>query len=944
MKGGHPAHQGPPLRTPVLTPAQPSLSITTPPFEEGQNPYSTFQGTRSSEAVKEESKPPVALVPIQPTMTMNSETDVFVHSVPPDAEVARWVDVDVGDECSSDSDEREVTRIERHDTEPVILSRPGEWQPIKDDDPFVITDKLRQVGTLTNVNTQIYLNLAALHIRDCLLGSHFNFLEDQVGLYRWYRSPRIHGVLSTTVWLNFALSLFHSPSPGGNSETAVLNPLLTICEIWCCSVFLTQTVVQYRFMGTEGFLKSKLCVAGAVCSALFAFDLVVMPLFWGNAPFSMSVYANDVVFIRLWLRPAFALIHSHPLRDTCWNMVKTIGLLRHVTLIICMFLVLYAIYGFMLFRNNNTYFVSVQWALYQLLIALTTANFPDVMVQSYAQPWTVTTNTEGPTLDTDNMTWVTRTTIRAIHNNSHAFDFTWLDIERRATPLFFVSFYLVGMYFLLGIAFAVVYRAYRQHLRHRVLRRYTFMEVMLDRSYDYLLLHIEEGYDDFNRRISQLDKETKEIISNPPLSPGGSSPSPSDGNTGDSGLEFAPGERVHNTPPPSGLSGASDGVRSVLRKSTGIRSASQLFTPKGRSRNNTFASGSAPALLGARRSSSKPASLPEKTEGSDFDPLRVTFSDIVEVAAVRVEASPDPTSSPRLETSGERDNLEETAAQMDIQRVESGGSDVSMTVARRMETAQTERLREEVRRFQEAATRRSMRHRGDGFWWGKGHRRRESHDTAAGGYSGVHSTSTRVSKKSGVDLYIFTLLYNELFPPPKRDPSPSPVEPGARVRLMQTVMRNKVVLPRGQYGIVEAVSPQALALGLPAATVSFNGMSHNVTESMIEVIPGGWTRDKHIRALFHALVQDGTSFIDKQQFRSLYPLLQLKVSVQHDIRSWAERNAMLWQWSAVRSTVRFGRSKALQRFVDLCIIGSVIYMTFHFQYIQSKHLLPKDDA
>lgn len=102
-----------------------------------------------------------------------------------------------------------------------------------------------------------------------------------------------------------------------------------------------------------------------------------------------------------------------------------------LTLLMC-YLVFFSIMGYYLFRSTFqgvSIMPSIKETLYQMIILLTTANFPDVMLPAYQVSWFYS--------------------------------------------LFFVSFLLFGLYFLLNLLLAKVFTNYKKTLESKADTRVT---------------------------------------------------------------------------------------------------------------------------------------------------------------------------------------------------------------------------------------------------------------------------------------------------------------------------------------------------------------------------------------------------------------------------------------------------------------------------------------
>eukprot|EP01059_Diplonema_ambulator_P030838 TRINITY_DN544_c1_g1_i1.p1 TRINITY_DN544_c1_g1~~TRINITY_DN544_c1_g1_i1.p1 ORF type:complete len:1064 (+),score=409.76 TRINITY_DN544_c1_g1_i1:55-3246(+) len=623
------------------------------------------------------------------------------------------------------------------------------------------------------INTRLYVQKAALYVKDCLVGYHFPFLDTKIGYYKFYRSNMVTKILSFTVIMNIALAMLQvriGTDSQENMRTNVFNPILVVTELWCVVVFTCQCFLQFSFMGYRRYFKHNLCLILFICTVLYTIDLAVVPLIYGDTPVFTTILDRDRPFLRFYIRPIFAVLHFSGLRNTVPSILKTAVALIPVVLFIFIFLCIFAIYGFMLFNKRNAYFASTPWALYQLLIALTTANFPDVMIQSYAHPYQVTSHTSGPYLNNETGRYVTTQTWEVEQNDSTSFDFSWNSISWHASPCFFVLFYLIGLYFLLSVAFAVVYNVYKEHLKKTVLYEYSFRQRMLGRAYHCLIQYIDGGYDEFNRRLTVLHHE----VHRPQHHTAVSSP-PKDTQPGK--LELA-----------------------SLQAHDELNRMDKLLDD-----------------FRARALSS------------------IQFENGVAAAPVRMGAK---------------------------------------------------------------------KHKSD---------------------------TTEVTE------YIFNLLYDELFPPTKKDKELAEEEAYIKVDSTVGLLNEACIdeygftLPQGCTGVVTRVPEEGqLLYGVMFGTVRYMAAA----EEIILVEPLG-SRERIVRVMFHAMDLNGSRTLDMKQFRALYQMLQLKVRIIKDSRRWAEKVLPEWVYHSrtFQAVIWFGASKWVDRVIDVFIIGSVVLMTIHFEYV-----------
>eukprot|EP01060_Flectonema_neradi_P032457 TRINITY_DN5164_c0_g2_i1.p1 TRINITY_DN5164_c0_g2~~TRINITY_DN5164_c0_g2_i1.p1 ORF type:complete len:1111 (+),score=156.11 TRINITY_DN5164_c0_g2_i1:39-3371(+) len=351
-----------------------------------------------------------------------------------------------------------------------------------------------------NRDRQVHIQKAGLFVKDCLLGNNFPFLDSKISIYKMYRSKSMRLLLSITVVANIALALtqVEEDSKRISKDSILVRALIMITEGWCLSVFIFQSAIQFRFMGWRGYYRNTHCVVLFTCTLIYFIDLLIIPLIFRSVPVADTVLDSSRVVLRFYVRPVYVVLHFTRLRETVPAIVRTARALIPIVLFIFNFLVIFAIYGFVMFSNRNSYFTSTMWALYQLMISLTTANFPDIMIQGYAHPYIVDKNVSGPFYNATSNQHVTQVTYSVQKNNTAPLEFTWDSLSWWATPCYFIIFHLIGIYFLLSVAFAVVYKVYKEHLQKTTFENYKYRLRMLDLAFDSLQAADQNSYKHIN--------------------------------------------------------------------------------------------------------------------------------------------------------------------------------------------------------------------------------------------------------------------------------------------------------------------------------------------------------------------------------------------------------------------------------------------------------------
>jgi hypothetical protein len=135
----------------------------------------------------------------------------------------------------------------------------------------------------------------------------------------------------------------------------------------------------------------------------------------------------------LWnpiIRPIVFVALSQSMRGALTTLLRTLPSVLDSVVLITLLLVIYSTLGMLLFRNTlegHMYFNSFSDSMVNMLILLTTANYPDVMMPAY--------------------------------NAS------------RPNVLFFISFLLVGLFFCMNLVLASVYNNYKIQMTERAIRK-----------------------------------------------------------------------------------------------------------------------------------------------------------------------------------------------------------------------------------------------------------------------------------------------------------------------------------------------------------------------------------------------------------------------------------------------------------------------------------------
>jgi Ion transport protein/EF-hand domain pair len=230
---------------------------------------------------------------------------------------------------------------------------------------------------------------------------------------RWYRRA-----IFVVVFANMLLGFFESPARGVDGDVPWLTEMI---EFACTLVYTFDMLLKFTYLSPRRFAKDRWNLVKLAAIVLLYADLMVS--LWFRA---FNLYPLRV---GRYLRPFFLLEKSRRLRNIVQNIFKTIGSIMAIMAFILLFLFVWAFFGLTLFygtAEGTQYFSTFGQSLVSLLVLLTTANYPDVMMPSYT--------------------------------------------ETRAYALFFVAFLLFGLYFLLNTLIAIIYNSYREATKADVLR------------------------------------------------------------------------------------------------------------------------------------------------------------------------------------------------------------------------------------------------------------------------------------------------------------------------------------------------------------------------------------------------------------------------------------------------------------------------------------------
>uniref|UniRef100_A0A8C6X6H4 Two pore segment channel 2 n=1 Tax=Naja naja TaxID=35670 RepID=A0A8C6X6H4_NAJNA len=219
-------------------------------------------------------------------------------------------------------------------------------------------------------------------------------------LIEWYRSIN-HRVDSNSLWL---YRWYYSEMDASRIAVSPWHPLCAVTSY---------------LIGWEEFRKTKWLMA-------YILVLLISLIDWS---ISLSSSCHENLRIRRILRPFFLLQNSSMMKKTLKSIKRTLPEITSVMLLLAVHLFLFTMFGMLLFARTKDaqqdkewqgYFHNLTDSLTSLLVLLTTANNPDVMIPAYS--------------------------------------------KNRAYCIFFILFTVIGNLFLMNLLTAIIYNQFRGYL------------------------------------------------------------------------------------------------------------------------------------------------------------------------------------------------------------------------------------------------------------------------------------------------------------------------------------------------------------------------------------------------------------------------------------------------------------------------------------------------
>ncbi|XP_050614126.1 two pore channel protein 2 isoform X4 [Macaca thibetana thibetana] len=287
-----------------------------------------------------------------------------------------------------------------------------------------------QVGPGDAARWDLCIDQAVVFIEDAIQYRSINHRVDasSMWLYRRYYSNVCQRTLSFTIFLILFLAFIETPSSLTSTadvryRAAPWEPpcgLTESVEVLCLLVFAADLSVKGYLFGWAHFQKNLWLLGYLVVLVVSLVDWTV----------SLSLVCHEPLRVRRLLRPFFLLQNSSMMKKTLKCIHWSLPEMASVGLLLAIHLCLFTTFGMLLFaggkqddgqdRERRTYFQNLPESLTSLLVLLTTANNPDVMIPAYS--------------------------------------------KNRAYAIFFIVFTVIGSLFLMNLLTAIIYSQFRGYL------------------------------------------------------------------------------------------------------------------------------------------------------------------------------------------------------------------------------------------------------------------------------------------------------------------------------------------------------------------------------------------------------------------------------------------------------------------------------------------------
>lgn len=307
------------------------------------------------------------------------------------------------------------------------LHYPDEHTPRSRRLSYSVTDDSCNVEE--DADADLYVQQAVVFIEDAIKYRSINHRVDSgsLRLYRWYYSNLCQWGLGLTIAVVLALAFIERPSSLTYTSDIRVKPkpweppcgMTEGIEIVCLCIFILDVTAKGYLIGWEEFRMNKWLLAYLIVITASVIDWML----------SISMLCNENLRVRRLIRPFFLLQNSSLMKKTLKCIKRTLPEIASVILLLALHICLFTMIGMLIFAKSDdpkqngewqTYFRNLPKALSSLLVLLTTANNPDVMIPAYSL--------------------------------------------NRGYSIFFILFSVFGTYLLMNLMTAIIYNQFRGYL------------------------------------------------------------------------------------------------------------------------------------------------------------------------------------------------------------------------------------------------------------------------------------------------------------------------------------------------------------------------------------------------------------------------------------------------------------------------------------------------
>ncbi|XP_054627385.1 two pore channel protein 2 isoform X1 [Dunckerocampus dactyliophorus] len=305
---------------------------------------------------------------------------------------------------------------------------------------------------------ELYIQQAAVLIEDAIQYRSINHKVDasSLRLYRCYYSRLFQGGFGLTIAVVLLLAFVERPSSlSVTSDSRYRSPsweppcgFTESIEIVCLIIFTLDLAVKSYLIGWDEFRKNKWLISYTVVITVSIIDWVL----------SLSMLCDEKLRVRRLIRPFFLLQNSSLMKKTLKCIKRTLPEIASVILLLALHLCLFTMIGMLLFPKTEDPLKNEEWKVYfrnlstsltSLLVLLTTANNPDVMIPAYSL--------------------------------------------NRGYAIFFVTFSVIGTYCLMNLLTAIIYNQFRGYLLMSVQTSVIRRQLGIRAAFQVLICHEDEN-------------------------------------------------------------------------------------------------------------------------------------------------------------------------------------------------------------------------------------------------------------------------------------------------------------------------------------------------------------------------------------------------------------------------------------------------------------------